>query len=282
MQFIPHGHCYLWRKDLVWLFASSDFAIALAYLIISGLILYLWHQTKIKISPWQDTIFIGFASFVFLCGVTHIFDLVEIWKPFYESHAIIEAATAVVSATTAIAFTPVAAGGIEFVSNAVTDTITGLYTRRFVEFELLREKGRCDREMQPLAIILLDLDGLKSINDNLGHQAGDTALAAIGKTLREDATRDWDIVGRTGGDEMLVAIPKAPLDVAVARAEEIRGAIASIQVRSKDGRPIPISVSCGVAAYPQHGKHVEDVVAAADKALYAAKRQGKNRVCVAG
>lgn len=281
LQYIPHGHCYLWKPVLIWLFTSSDGVIALSYFAISALILYLWSRTTIKISPWQDTAFFGFVCFVSMCGITHVFNVVEIWMPLYNAHAAVELGTAIVSALTAIAFFPVATGGVDFVANSVTDTVTGLYTRRFVEFELQREKERCDREMQALAIILLDLDNLKLINDGYGHQGGDAALAAIGRTLREDATRDYDILGRTGGDEMLIAIPKASIEVAAVRAEEIRNAIASLDVRARDGRQIPISCSVGVAVYPKHGK-LEDAIAAADAALYEAKRKGKNCVCVAG
>jgi diguanylate cyclase (GGDEF)-like protein len=160
---------------------------------------------------------------------------------------------------------------------SIRDPLTGLYNRRFLEEFLLRELARADRKKHPLSIITLDIDHFKRINDTLGHAAGDIALRRVGLLL-QGFVRQSDIACRVGGEEFSVLLPEASLQIAAQRAEDIRKAVQDLKLKFGDVELGAITVSLGVAAFPEHGTSVDALIHAADQALYDAKGRGRDRV----
>ena len=161
---------------------------------------------------------------------------------------------------------------------ATRDTLTGLHNRR-----LLDEVGRqlttqADRATQPLAAVMVDIDYFKRLNDHHGHQAGDRVLASIGRFLSE-RVRQSDFVFRTGGEEILILLPGASGDQALARIDGWRNDFAALRIDIGGGR-VQSTFSAGVAVYPRDGANLDEVMACADKALYQAKADGRNRACL--
>jgi diguanylate cyclase (GGDEF)-like protein len=163
-------------------------------------------------------------------------------------------------------------------SQAIRDQLTGLYNRRFLEDALTRETGRAARSGEPVAVAILDVDHFKRINDTYGHEAGDAVLRELGQALLK-TIRKTDIVGRFGGEEFLILLPGASVEVAQARALAVLEAVRAMEVVIPNGAPLNhITASIGVAAMPLHVARGDALVAAADAALYQAKGQGRNRV----
>jgi diguanylate cyclase (GGDEF)-like protein len=163
-------------------------------------------------------------------------------------------------------------------SQAIRDQLTGLYNRRFLEDALTRETGRAARSGEPMAVAILDVDHFKRINDTYGHEAGDAVLRELGQVLLK-TIRKTDIVGRFGGEEFLVLLPGASVEVAQARALAVLEAVRAMEVAIPNGAPLNrITASIGVAAMPLHVARGDALVATADAALYQAKGQGRNRV----
>jgi diguanylate cyclase (GGDEF)-like protein len=157
---------------------------------------------------------------------------------------------------------------------AGTDALTGLPNQRASHETMQRMAAQSDRTQLPLSVLLLDLDHFKQINDVFGHAEGDNVLAAVGVALRS-AIRLGDFCGRFGGEEFLVLLPDTDLAAAGLVAEKIRASVESIQVPSVRRE---ITISIGVATVPEHGTDAATVARAADRALYAAKEGGRNRV----
>lgn len=164
---------------------------------------------------------------------------------------------------------------------SVTDDLTGLQNRRRCDERLQEEWVRIGRTSDPLAIILLDVDHFKEINDTYGHHAGDLVLKKVATCLQR-TVRDIDMPFRYGGEEFLIVLPETDLSGALLAAERVREEIASLAV-DWEGAPLSVTVSLGVAAVegPAQDGHA-GLVAAADKALYEAKNSGRNRVCTSG
>ena len=160
---------------------------------------------------------------------------------------------------------------------AATDGLTGLPNARSVRETLLRMVAQADRTVTPLSAIAMDLDRFKALNDRYGHQAGDEALAAVGAAL-DAGVRASDFAGRWGGEEFVLLLPDTDAAGAAALAEKLREAIASVTLPSV---PTGITGSFGVAALPEHARDADGLLRAADRALYAAKQAGRNRVEVA-
>ncbi|MDD0810801.1 diguanylate cyclase [Curvibacter sp. RS43] len=156
------------------------------------------------------------------------------------------------------------------------DALTGLFNRRFLDATMDRELARCQRMAEPLSLILIDIDHFKNINDTFGHAAGDEVLRRLAFLLSTDA-RSSDVVCRHGGEEFLLMLPHMPLAVAMARAEHYRSMLES-SVMLIEGKRMRCTLSAGVACYPVHGKGPSELMAAADSALYRAKRTGRNRI----
>lgn len=159
-----------------------------------------------------------------------------------------------------------------------TDGLTGVFNRRYFDVHLAEEAARCRRK-GPLALIMLDVDHFKDFNDTLGHQAGDSCLRKLADKLAAVVRRETDIVARYGGEEFAVILPYTDAAGAEAVAQQLRGGIESELGFEWDGRPVPVTVSIGVASAPA-GSSIdpEDLIAAADEALYVSKEAGRNRV----
>jgi diguanylate cyclase (GGDEF)-like protein len=160
---------------------------------------------------------------------------------------------------------------------SVRDPLTNLYNRRFLEEYLARELARAGRKVQPLSMILIDIDHFKNINDTYGHGAGDVVLRRVGMTLQQHV-RESDIACRVGGEEFSLLLPEASLQTAVQRAEDIRGAVRRMALKYENEDLGAITASFGVAAFPDHGNTLEALIRYADMALYEAKRSGRDRV----
>ena len=164
----------------------------------------------------------------------------------------------------------------EAVRLSLTDGMTGLWNRRNFDLRLESELSRAVRFSEPFAVVFVELDQMKAVNDKHGHQAGDTVLIELARRLTE-AVREVDVVARWGGDEFTLLLPKTGLAGALLLAEKIRAAAGTAPFRIDTGS-IDITISIGVAAYPEHGSSGKELVAAADAAMYLAKAKGRNRV----
>jgi two-component system cell cycle response regulator len=164
----------------------------------------------------------------------------------------------------------------EAVRLSLTDGMTGLWNRRNFDLRLESELSRALRFSEPFAVVFVELDQMKAVNDRLGHQAGDTVLIELARRLTE-AVREVDVVARWGGDEFTLLLPKTGLPGALRLAEKIRSEVGSAPFRT-DAGSLPITISVGVAAFPEHGSSGKDLVNAADAAMYRAKAGGRNRV----
>jgi diguanylate cyclase (GGDEF)-like protein len=165
---------------------------------------------------------------------------------------------------------------------ATTDEKTGLFNTTGWHLLASRELARAQRSTQSsFGVLMIDLDHFKLINDEHGHLAGDTVLRSIATTIK-DAVRDYDSVGRFGGEEFVVLLPDIGPAAVLAVAERIRAAIAALEVEYEDGSQVRVidalSASIGVATYPDGGTAVDRLLQAADKALYRAKDAGRNKV----
>jgi diguanylate cyclase (GGDEF)-like protein/PAS domain S-box-containing protein len=164
-------------------------------------------------------------------------------------------------------------------SQSIRDPLTGLFNRRYMEESLEREMRRAGRGRHPVGILMLDLDHFKEFNDTFGHEAGDRLLREVGAILQR-SIRGEDIACRYGGEEFTLILPQASLLDAAQRAEQIRDAIKSLHVQHRRQTLGPVSISVGLAIYPDHGPTGDAVLRAADAALYLAKARGRDRVVI--
>lgn len=162
---------------------------------------------------------------------------------------------------------------------ATTDGLTGLHNRRFFLNQLEETLRRARRYREAFALVLLDVDRFKSVNDRHGHGVGDRVLQAVAGAMR-DWVRDTDAVARIGGDEFAALLLQTDASRAQQVVERLRVAVEALVVHDGD-TAIPLAVSAGVALYPAHGADAEALLSRADGALYEAKRLGRNRVAFA-
>jgi diguanylate cyclase (GGDEF)-like protein len=163
---------------------------------------------------------------------------------------------------------------------SIRDPLTGLFNRRYMTETLERESFRARRSGQGFTLLMADIDHFKRFNDQYGHEAGDRVLAVVARTFEHGARRE-DIVCRWGGEEFVWVQLGAGLENGKRRAEELLHDVRELQVEY-DGKPLPsITLSFGVAVFPQHGTSAEEVLRVADEALYRAKAAGRNQVVAA-
>ncbi|MCX7919723.1 MAG: diguanylate cyclase [bacterium] len=170
-------------------------------------------------------------------------------------------------------------------TRAITDQLTQVHNRRFLDEYLAKQLHILKRQQAqtrtPLAILMLDLDHFKYFNDNFGHEVGDQVLQNFGRMLVA-TVRASDLVARYGGEEFCVILTGTDLAGAIETAEKIRSATERLDVSSFGAKaPKKITVSIGIAVYPDHGTNPQDLLKKSDQALYAAKEAGRNRICIA-
>ncbi|MCU1230692.1 MAG: response regulator receiver modulated diguanylate cyclase [Acidobacteria bacterium] len=160
---------------------------------------------------------------------------------------------------------------------SITDGLTKLNNHRYFQDELLRAFEESSRYQRPLSLAMIDIDFFKKINDTHGHAIGDDVLKAVSNLFRE-SIRSTDLVARYGGEEFAVMMPETELDDAITFAEKIRALVAENAIDTQVG-PVPATVSIGVASVPfTRVRGPKDLIVAADKALYRAKKAGRNQV----
>jgi diguanylate cyclase (GGDEF)-like protein len=157
---------------------------------------------------------------------------------------------------------------------AYVDGLTGIHNRRFFEMRIMEELERAGRFQGRVSVIMVDIDHFKKLNDEFGHLLGDEILRSVSSILKQQLRR-MDMVCRYGGDEFAVLVPETTGENAIRVAEKLRR---HIETHPFPGVPRAVTISCGVADYPTHGYTRDEVVAAADGALYTAKQGGRNRV----
>jgi diguanylate cyclase (GGDEF)-like protein len=160
---------------------------------------------------------------------------------------------------------------------SVTDDLTHLYNSRYLNLVLRRETKRASRSGRPLSLLFIDLDGFKSVNDTHGHLFGSRALVEAAAVIRGSA-RETDVVARFGGDEFALVLPDTGAEGAYAVGERIRERVAAHRFLAGDGLDINLTVSVGVATLPDVADSAEELVQAADMAMYRVKESGKNGI----
>ena len=308
---MPHGHCLLWREDLLLLHVGGDVLTALAYFAIPSALIHLVRKRNDLVFNW---IFLLFAGFILFCGVTHVISLINIWHGYYFIEGIAKTLTGLISAVTAVMIWRLIPQALALPSNvdllrkteeledlkhqlektnqgleqrvsertqqleklAVTDPLTGISNRRDLMQRLDTEIDRARRYHKPLCVLMIDLDHFKAINDNYGHQAGDEVLIDTTKTLLK-LCRTSDTIGRYGGEEFVIVLPEISLDAAVVLAERISLEISQRKVNSIEQQEINYTCSIGVAELTADLDQ-KSLLHTADNALYKAKIDGRNRV----
>ena len=162
---------------------------------------------------------------------------------------------------------------------SVRDPLTGLYNRRHIDNVLETEMRRSARNRKPIALLLIDVDSFKNLNDGYGHQHGDACLRAVARVLEQYPRRGYDVVARYGGEEFILLLPEADGVTARAVAEAIRQGVLGLQIENQGAAAGVVTVSIGVCSLTPHaGDDPSELVREADLALYLAKRRGRNRV----
>lgn len=167
---------------------------------------------------------------------------------------------------------------IDLQEKVIRDPLTGLYNRGYLDATLPRELARARRENYPVAVIMIDLDHFKTINDTYSHAAGDTVLKTLAALLQRGA-RESDLICRYGGEEFVMSMPGMAAEQAAQRIDAMRSELDGMSIGHGEWT-IAVTLSAGVAGFPEHGDDMETLLARADEMLYQAKREGRNRVAV--
>ncbi len=165
----------------------------------------------------------------------------------------------------------------EAIRLSTIDALTGLFNRSFFFSALEREIARSDRSGRGFCLLMIDVDDLKVVNDRFGHVVGDRLLEAVGRVIGTRVRR-IDTAARYGGDEFVVLLPETDISGGLVLAEKVRQGAAAVRIPTPEGSAIRASLSIGVAAYPTDGTTPDELLAAADQAMYVSKRGGRDRV----
>jgi diguanylate cyclase (GGDEF)-like protein len=160
---------------------------------------------------------------------------------------------------------------------AMRDALTGLYNRRYFEESFARELSRARRGKELLGLMIIDIDHFKHCNDTFGHAAGDAVLRAVAKYMLLQ-TRSEDMLCRYGGEEFVLVQAQASAEAVLQRAETFRQGVEGVEIEHDGQRVGRVSISIGIAIFPDHGADGQALLQAADEALYRAKQGGRNRV----
>lgn len=163
---------------------------------------------------------------------------------------------------------------------SIVDPLTGMFNRRYMDETLKRELSRAERKKAPLALIVLDLDHFKHVNDTYGHSTGDHVLKSVAQQVME-SIRDGDLACRFGGEELVLILPECDAATAMQRAQKLCSAIALLDLHHGGHTLGMVTASFGVAEFPQHGRDATALLHAADQAMYCAKQAGRNCVAIA-
>lgn len=279
LALMPHGTCFFWNVPLTALHVTADALTGFAYLSIP-LILYLHRQ---HVSPGARPLLMLFVAFIFSCGVGHLLSMWNIWHADYWLEGTEKLITAVVSIYTVVCLYQWLPNLLqtqkaleETTEMARTDPLTGLANRRGLVTAIAAAMPQLQTQGLCHALLLLDLDNFKQVNDIAGHPVGDRVLRHVAELLRNN-TRLLDTSARMGGDEFAVFLPGCPLPQALDIAERLRMAVALLNQDTTIPRSVELSVSIGLAVTEQVQSD-EEFYALADKALYHSKRRGKNCV----
>ncbi|MCU4676691.1 diguanylate cyclase [Catenovulum sp. 2E275] len=306
---MPHGHCLLWRWDLLFLHVVGDFLTVLAYgLIPFAIVYFVYKRTDIKFN-WLIVLFAGFIAF---CGMTHLVGLINVWHGYYFIEGIVKFLTGIISITTAYMLwrlmpqlltipslemlqqrnvelervkkeledinktleEKVKLRTIELEIQANTDPVTGIESRHAIMEILENNFNHHTRYNRIFSVLMIDIDHFKQVNDNFGHQTGDKILYAVAQCIKQSC-RLTDYVGRYGGEEFLVILPETDSIGAQYLAERIRTCVAELELSIAQR----VTCSIGISSM-QKGLIQATVIKNADEALYQAKRTGRNRVKV--
>ena len=162
-------------------------------------------------------------------------------------------------------------------NQSIRDPLTGLYNRRHLEESLSRDFARAERDAGPIAVLMIDVDHFKRFNDEHGHTLGDIALRRVADEIAAFCRRG-DLASRYGGEEFTVVMTQISENEALARAEALCAQIRRVRVETRNHRMLSVTISIGVAHFPTHGETPAQILDAADRALYRAKRDGRDRV----
>lgn len=234
--------------------------------------------------PWNHMWWLAHAIFAagfFLLsyGVVRAFHTTRSFATIYSQEELM-ARLAEAKARTETALQQLQRANRELEHLAATDPLTGVANRRqFIE-RLAAEVARAKRGSSPLSLLALNLDHFKSINDSLGHQAGDRVLQHVVRKCVE-TVRPYDGIARVGGEEFMILLPQAALDMAGSIGERIRSAIAETPFEADTGKPVAVTVSIGVSEYGRDGETIDALLRSADERMYHAKHLGRNRVVAA-
>jgi len=165
-------------------------------------------------------------------------------------------------------------------SQSIRDSLTSLFNRHFMEVALDRELKRAERHGTNLAVFMLDVDHFKQFNDVYGHEAGDTVLREVADVFRR-CVRSEDIVCRYGGEKFVIILPEITPEMAFERAEKIRVEVGAVRVRLRGEVLREVTISIGIAMYPQSGDFLDQILRVADRSLYEAKHRGRNQTVFA-
>jgi|UPI000696801E diguanylate cyclase (GGDEF)-like protein len=278
-SFAPHGFCLSWAPGLLELHAVSDAVTGVCYMAV-GFLIFQFGRRR----PDMGSAALFNALFVvfFLCGLTHIVDIVVLWRPVYVEQGLLKAVTAAASLPALIILIrlvpkaiglPSSAQMAEVSREANFDPLTDLPNRRHLIHKLERIIEKASEERRQLAVLFVDLDHFKPVNDTLGHQIGDRLLVEVAVRLKS-CVRGSDVVARLGGDEFLVVLEavSSPESTAMV-ADNIITAI-GLPYTIED-QQIEIGASIGVAVFPGDGTDPDTLIQQADKAMYAAKANGR-------
>jgi diguanylate cyclase (GGDEF)-like protein len=262
--FLPHGYCFLWQPNLLWLHVISDGLIALAYFSIPVAMFALLRKRRDLPFHWVVGMF---GAFIICCGTTHVLEIVNVWIPVYWIAGGVKALTAVVSLATGLLLVPALPRLIRL-PNPILDGLTGLPNRLLFIDRLQLSLARAKRQANKVAILFVDLDGFKDINDAFGHAFGDELLIAVSERLRTNL-RAQDTVARFGGDEFVLLLdPVADAADATTLANRIVADLRRpIVVR---GREVAVGASMGVAV-SDGSEPIDRLLQDADRAMYVAK-----------
>ncbi|MBD1912659.1 MULTISPECIES: GGDEF domain-containing protein [unclassified Leptolyngbya] len=279
LALMPHGTCFFWNVPLTTVHVVADGLIGLAYFSIP-LILYMNRQ---HVSTGATPLLMLFVAFIFSCGIGHLLSVWNIWHSDYWLEGIEKLMTAAASVYTAFCLYQKLPDLLqtrkaleETTEMARTDPLTGLANRRGLIEAMTTSMPQLNAPGISHALVLLDLDNFKEINDTCGHLMGDRVLCQVSELLRLN-TRLLDTSARIGGDEFAVFLPGCPLPQALEIAERLRMAIALLSKEDLLPPELEFSASVGLVV-TNRIQSDEQFYAKADMALYQSKRSGKNRV----